>query len=200
MPLWQGSPMDHIWPENEVGQIIGVHPPEIGAPVTPGMSHGTKIFASKFFSYHKNKMLFYALFPFIMQKYAVFFNDFELFLQNKIHKTHKITSFEDDMRKFLSQKFWSHGTSLGSLGPLSQGDVHPGFSRPQFLVIWGPYNYPGIVACLVQAENPKLTYSLVWGLSTWRSINCLCICQTDLQCMRFHKIVLLKTELSCCLG
>ena len=65
------------------------------------------------------------------------------------------------MRKFLSQKFWSHGTSLGSLGPLSQGDVHPGFSRPQFLVIWGPYNYPGIVACLEQAENPKLTYSLV---------------------------------------
>ena len=65
------------------------------------------------------------------------------------------------MRKFSSQKFWSHGTSLGSLGPLSQGDVHPGFSQPQFLVIWGPYNYPGIVACLEQAENPKLTYSLV---------------------------------------
>ena len=65
------------------------------------------------------------------------------------------------MRKILSQKFWSHGTSLGSLGPLSQGDVHPGFSRPQFLVIWGPYNYPGIVACLEKAENLKLTYSLV---------------------------------------
>ena len=66
------------------------------------------------------------------------------------------------MRKFLSQKFWSHGTSLGSLGPLSQGDVYPGFSRPKFLVIWGPYNYSGMVACLEQAENPKLTYSLVW--------------------------------------
>ena len=65
------------------------------------------------------------------------------------------------MRKFLSQKFWSHGTSLGSLGPLSQGDVHPGFSRPQFLVIWDQYNYPGIVACHEQAKNLKLTYSLV---------------------------------------
>ena len=66
------------------------------------------------------------------------------------------------MRKFLSQIFWSHGTSLGSLGPLSQGDVHPGFFQPQFLVIWGPYNNPGTVACLEKAENLKLTYSLVW--------------------------------------
>ena len=66
------------------------------------------------------------------------------------------------MRKFLSQKFWSHGTSLGSLGPLSQGDVHPGFSQPQFLVIWGPYNYPGIVACHEQAENLKLTSIMMW--------------------------------------
>ena len=89
---------------------------------------------------------------------------------------HKITSFEDDMRKILSQKFWSHGTSLGSLGPLSQGDVHLGFSRPQFLVIWGPYNYPGIVACLVQAENPKLTYSLVWYFLQCLSTTTTCPC------------------------
>ena len=76
---------------------------------------------------------------------------------------HKITSFEDDMRKFLSQKFWSHGTPLGSLGPLSQGDVHLWFGRPQFLVILGPYSHPDIVACQGQAENPNLTYSLVWN-------------------------------------
>ena len=68
MPLWQGSPMDPIWPENEVGQIIGVHPPEIGAPVTPGMSHGTKIFCSKIFSYHPQKMLFYVIWGFVLQK------------------------------------------------------------------------------------------------------------------------------------
>ena len=34
---------------------------------------------------------------------------------------HKITTFEDDMRKFLSQKFWSHGTPLESLGPYLRG-------------------------------------------------------------------------------
>ena len=68
MPLCQGSQVDPIWPENEVGQIIGPRPPEILAPETPGMSHGTKIFVSKFFLYHKNMMLFYALFPLILQK------------------------------------------------------------------------------------------------------------------------------------
>ena len=69
---------------------------------------------------------------------------------------HKTTSFEDDMRKFLSKKFWSHGTFLGLLGPLSQGDVILGFGRPQFLVILGPYSHFFIVACTGHAENPKL--------------------------------------------
>ena len=69
---------------------------------------------------------------------------------------HKITSIENDVRKFLSQKFWSLGTSLGSLGPLSQGDVILGFGRPQFLVILGPYSHFFIVACPGHAENPKL--------------------------------------------
>ena len=46
------------------------------------------------------------------------------FFAKQTAKIHKITTFEDDMRKFLRQKFWSHGTPLGSLGPLSQGDVH----------------------------------------------------------------------------
>ena len=30
------------------------------APVTPGVSHGTKIFVSEFSSYHPQMMLFYA--------------------------------------------------------------------------------------------------------------------------------------------
>ena len=59
MPLCQGGCMGPIWPETEVGQIISAHPPEIGAPVTPGVSHGTKIFGSKIFSYHPQMMLFY---------------------------------------------------------------------------------------------------------------------------------------------
>ena len=60
------------------------------------------------------------------------------------------------MRKFLSKKYWSLGTSLGSLGPLSQGDVILGFGRTWFLVILGPYSHFFIVACPGHAENPKL--------------------------------------------
>ena len=59
------------------------------------------------------------------------------------------------MGKFLRQKFWSQGTSLGSLGPLTQRDVLIGFHRLQFLVMWGPYNYPGIGASKAHAKTPK---------------------------------------------
>ena len=69
MPLCQGSCMDPIWPEFEIWKIFYQDPAEILAPWTPGVSHGTKIFGSKFFFYHKNKMLFYALLPFILQKF-----------------------------------------------------------------------------------------------------------------------------------
>ena len=75
---------------------------------------------------------------------------------------HKITSFEDDMRKFLSQKFWSHGTLLGSMGPGSQQDADERFSKSQILVKWGPYNCSVIVACREQAKKPNLASSLVW--------------------------------------
>ena len=68
MPLCQGGCMGPIWPETEVGQIISAHPPEIGAPVTPGVSHGTKIFGSKIFSYHPQMMLFYVFCGFVLQK------------------------------------------------------------------------------------------------------------------------------------
>ena len=68
MPLCQGSCMDPIWPETEVGKILDVRPPEIGVPVTPGMSHGTKIFGSKIFSYHPQMMLFYVFCQFVLQK------------------------------------------------------------------------------------------------------------------------------------
>ena len=59
------------------------------------------------------------------------------------------------MKKNLTQKIWSHGTPLGSLGPLSQGDVIVGPYGLQILVIWGPYEPPVLVACQAQAENPK---------------------------------------------
>ena len=68
MPLYQGSCMDPIWPETDVGQILELDPPEIEAPVTPGMSLGTKIFDSKIFSYDNSKLLFYEDFGFMWLK------------------------------------------------------------------------------------------------------------------------------------
>ena len=59
------------------------------------------------------------------------------------------------MRKILDQNFWSHGTPLGSLGPLSQQDTILGAGQLQILVIWGPYRPPIVVALETQAENPK---------------------------------------------
>ena len=53
------------YPEIEVGKILDVRPPEIGVPVTPGMSHGTKIFVSKISSYHPQMILFYAFLQFV---------------------------------------------------------------------------------------------------------------------------------------
>ena len=70
-------------------------------------------------------------------------------------KVHKITSYFYDMRKFLRPKFWSHGTPLGSLGPLSFEDLGPGSCQCQIPVIWGPYEYPELVACHVQAKKLK---------------------------------------------
>ena len=155
MPLWQSSCMDPIWPEFEIWKIFHRRPAEILAPWTPGVSHGTKIFGSKIFSYHPQMMLFYAFWRLLLQKllkikknclflqYSFIigksykidsFSWFFAFFAKQIPKMHKITSFEDDMRKFSSQKFWSHGTSLGSLGPLSQEDVPQRFVRPHFLV------------------------------------------------------------------
>ena len=59
------------------------------------------------------------------------------------------------MRKILHQKFWSHGTPLGSLGPLSQQDTILGAGQLQILVIWGPYRPPVVVALETHAENLK---------------------------------------------
>jgi hypothetical protein len=73
----------------------------------------------------------------------------------EIHKMHKITSLQDDKKKILNPKFWSHVTSLGSIRPLSQGDLGPWFYQLQFLVILGPYEPPVLVASHGTAKNPK---------------------------------------------
>ena len=61
------------------------------------------------------------------------------------------------MRKFLSPKFWSLGTPLGYLGPVSQADPSEIFSQLHFLVIWTPNDFPELVASETQAENLKTT-------------------------------------------
>ena len=68
---------------------------------------------------------------------------------------HKITSFDNNERKILTQKFWYHGTSLGYLGPESLGDARLGPCRLQFLIIWGSYDTPVVVALQVHSKNLK---------------------------------------------
>ena len=61
-PLVLEGLLDPIWMEFEGFMILAVRPFEIGAPGTPGVSHGTKIFGSKFFSYHPKRILFYVFY------------------------------------------------------------------------------------------------------------------------------------------
>ena len=105
--------------------------------MTPRVSHGTKFFGSKIFSYHPLMILFYVFYCFVLQKILEIFKKsqflnfcvslshlakmgsfyrFSAFSAQQINKTHRIGSLEGDMRKFSSQNFWSHGTPLGSMG------------------------------------------------------------------------------------
>ena len=68
---------------------------------------------------------------------------------------YKITSLEDGKRKILRQKFWSHGTPLGYLGPVSLEALGLGACRLLILVIWDPYEPPVPVALHVHAKNLK---------------------------------------------
>ena len=71
------------------------------------------------------------------------------------------------MRKILRQKFWSHGTPWGYLGPGSQQDVRLGASRVWFLVPWGPYEDPKLVASQVNPKNPNTTGSWCDGVQNY---------------------------------
>ena len=69
------------------------------------------------------------------------------------------------MRKILNPKFLSHGTPLGSLGPLSQQDPDKIFSNYQILVIWGPYGPNIPLAYETHAENLKPNSIMMWDIS-----------------------------------
>ena len=73
----------------------------------------------------------------------------------QINKTHKITSDFYDIRKILTKKFWSQGTNLGSLGPVSREAFNEIFFRFQILVIWGPYDLQIPTAPQEKAKNLK---------------------------------------------
>ena len=60
------------------------------------------------------------------------------------------------MRKFLDPKFWSQGTPLGSLGPLSQKAPDQRFSKHDFLLIWDPHDFPKLGASSALAEKLKV--------------------------------------------
>ena len=83
------------------------------------------------------------------------FSVFSAFFAGLILKTYKITSYFYDLRKILTKKFWSQGTPLGYLGSGSQEALGLGSCRFQILVIWGPYDYPVLVACQGTAKNLK---------------------------------------------
>ena len=68
VPLIPGLYMDPKWAEFSIGMLVGADPPEIVAPVTPGVSQGTKIFGSKFFSYHSLMIIFYPFCGVVLQK------------------------------------------------------------------------------------------------------------------------------------
>ena len=57
------------------------------------------------------------------------------------------------MRKFLNPKFWSLGTHLGYLGPLSQKKLDRIFSKLVFLTPTHVNESPGIVVACGQTKN-----------------------------------------------
>ena len=59
------------------------------------------------------------------------------------------------MRKILTKKFWSQGTSMGPSGSRSGADVPLGACQFQILVIWGPNEPPILVALQGQAKSLK---------------------------------------------
>ena len=88
----------------------------------------------------------------------------------QIHKTHKITSNFYGMTKILTKKFWSQGTSLGSLGPGSREALGLGACWLQIPVIWGPYEPPVPVVFHEQAKSlkPIPSRSVTWTVNHGR--------------------------------
>ena len=68
MPLPWGSHMGPKGSEKPYLKIFLGRDPELGTPLTPSESHGTKIFGSKIFSHDENTMLFYGIFLFMWLK------------------------------------------------------------------------------------------------------------------------------------
>ena len=84
------------------------------------LMHFEDLFGKKWLKVGKTcHFLHFLLFHRDFIKMTCFQNFWPLFAK-QINKMHKITSDFYDMRKILTKKFWSQGTSLGYLGPGSQ--------------------------------------------------------------------------------
>ena len=70
--LLQESPRHLKYLELKVEMTLRTLRPKRGARGTLRVSHGTKFLVSKFLSYHKNKMLFYAFFHLVEQNMPKF--------------------------------------------------------------------------------------------------------------------------------
>ena len=77
------------------------------------------------------------------------------------------------MRKILTQKFWSQGTSQGSPGSGSGADVRLGACQLQILVIWGPHEPLVLVA--LQGQAKKLKTIPAWCECEWSAKSEACV-------------------------
>ena len=164
--------------------LLTLDPPEILALGTPKLSHGTKIFWSKFFLPYNNYIIFYAFCWLVVQKMAktannrsftsnlllqpksariTWFFQFLHFFAKPIHKMHEISSYYFDVCKILTENFWSHGTLLGYPGSGYQADLGLGACPLQILIIWGPYE--SLVPLELQGQAKKLKRIPPWCAS-----------------------------------
>ena len=110
---------------------MDLDPPEIEPPLTPGRSIWANIFGSEFSTCHLVIMMLFSVFCGLMWAKLVknrinWSTELTKYLNNKQNMQNwQAVSLEDDKRKILSKKCWSHGTSLESIGPLSEGDLGP---------------------------------------------------------------------------
>ena len=133
------------------------------------------------------------------------FSSFSAYFDKQIHKTHKITSYENNQSKIWYPKFWSLGTTLGYMGPLSLQDVILGPCRLQFLVIWDPCEASVQVALGAKAKNPNSARSRCaigsgfWQTQTYPTLFMMRVWLCEPTTILGHELLTKAPPLSTCL-